>query len=145
MKYTCEIVIERPRATVVALFDNPDNMKHWQPGLQSFEPLSGTPGQPGARSRLKYLMGKRPIEMIETITERNLPDTFSGTYETKGVWNSVANVFRDEGSRTRWLCESEFKFSGFMWLISKLMPGAFKKETQKMMNQFKAYVEAQPA
>lgn len=53
-------------------------------GLQSFEHLSGTPGQVGARSKLVYKMSKRHIEMIETITVRKLPQEFSGTYEADG-------------------------------------------------------------
>ena len=60
------------------LFDNPDNMKYWQKGLQSFEHVSGTPGQPGAVSKLIYKMGNRMVEMKETITERDLPKTFAG-------------------------------------------------------------------
>lgn len=94
MKFTNEITIDLPRARVIELFDNPDNMKHWQPGLVSFEHVSGTPGQPGATSRLKYAQGRREGEMIETITVRNLPDEFSGTYDSKGIRNIVKNYFR---------------------------------------------------
>src|SRR6187399_1715775 len=93
MKYTCRIEINKPLETVVSLFDNPDYLGKWMNGLQSFEPLSGTPGQPGAKSKLKFKMGNREIEMIETITVRNLPAEFSGTYETKGVVNIVRNYF----------------------------------------------------
>ena len=75
MKYTLEIDIHLPREKVIELFDNPDNMKHWQPGLLSFEPLSGTPGTVGAKSQLKYLMGKREIEMVETINVDNWKGT----------------------------------------------------------------------
>ena len=74
MKYTSEIEINSPIDKVIELFDNPDNMDKWMKGLQSFEPISGKPGQVGAKSRLKFKMGKREIEMIETITVRNLPD-----------------------------------------------------------------------
>ena len=48
MKYESEIIIERPQAKVIALFDDPDNLARWQPTLQSFEHLSGEAGQPGA-------------------------------------------------------------------------------------------------
>jgi uncharacterized protein YndB with AHSA1/START domain len=40
MKYTCEITIDRPRARVIELFDNPENLKQWQPELVSFEHVS---------------------------------------------------------------------------------------------------------
>ncbi len=144
MKYTVETEINLPIARVVELFDDPENLKHWQPGLLSFEPISGTPGQPGAKSKLKYKLGKRDIEMIETITVRNLPDEFSGTYEAKGVFNIVKNYFRPVSeNKTKYINESEFQFNGFMKLIGFLMPGAFRKESEKYLLQFKEFAEKQ--
>ena len=93
MKYTLETEIHLPREEVIKLFDNQENCFKWQEGLQSFEHVSGEPGQPGAKSRLVYQMGKRRIEMMETITARNLPDEFRGTYDAKGVHNIVENRF----------------------------------------------------
>ncbi len=49
MKYTCELIVNLPRQRMIELFDNPDNMHKWQPGLVSFEHLSGESGQPGAK------------------------------------------------------------------------------------------------
>src|SRR4051812_18019465 len=142
MKYVNEIDINLPINKVIELFDNPDNMKHWQPGLQSFEHISGTPGAVGARSRLKYQMGSRKIEMIETITKRNLPQEFDGTYEAKGVFNWVGNKFIPVApNKTKWISETEFKFSGFMKLIGMLMPGAFKKQSRKYLEDFKKFAE----
>jgi len=143
MKYTHSIVINLPREKVIELFDNPDNMKHWQPGLVSFENISGTPGEAGTKSRLKYIMSKREVEMIETITKRKLPDEFSGTYEAKGVWNEVKNYFNKISPRkTEWISECEFKFSGFMKIMSLVMPGAFKKESYKYLRLFKEFAES---
>ena len=56
--YTVSIEIDMPRDEVVALFDNADNLFHWQNGLQSFEHVSGEPGQPGAKSKLVFQNGK---------------------------------------------------------------------------------------
>ena len=87
-------------------------------------------------------MGKREIEMIETITRRNLPAEFHGTYEAKGVYNIQKNFFTALGeNRTKWVSESEFKFSGMMKLMGWLMPGAFKKQSQKYLDDFKAFAE----
>ena len=36
MKYQNEIEINLPLNRVIELFDNPDNLKRWQPGLESF-------------------------------------------------------------------------------------------------------------
>jgi len=128
---------------VIKLFDNPDNMPKWQPGLQSFEPLSGDPGQPGAKSKLVYDMNGRRVEMVETISTRNLPDEFSGTYEAKGVNNWISNHFYDEdGDKTRWTMENEFKFSGVMMLMGLFMRSAIRKQTLEDMNRFKAFAES---
>lgn len=142
MKHTSEITIKQPIDKVIELFDNPDNLKHWQPGLLSFEPISGTPGQPGAKSRLKFDMNGRQIEMIETVTVRNLPSEFSGTYEAKGVYNVSKNYFSaiDAGT-TKFVSENEFQFSGFMKIIGWLMPGSFKKQSYKYLENFKAFAE----
>ena len=143
MKYTNEVEIDLPVQKVVELFDNPDNMKYWQPGLQSFEHISGEPGQAGAKSRLKYKMGNRDIEMIETITKRNLPEEFSGTYETKGVYNIISNRFIPlNETRTKYVSETEFEFKGMMKIIGWIMPGAFKKQSQKFMDDFKRFAES---
>jgi len=117
-------------------------MSKWQPGLQSFEHVSGEPGQPGAKSRLVYDMNGRRIEMVETITSRNLPDEFSGTYDAKGVHNVVTNRFYAEGpDRTRWVTENEFSFSGLMIVFALVMRGSFRKQTLADMQRFKAFAE----
>ncbi len=142
MKYTTEIEINKPIDEVVALFDNVDNMDKWMEGLQSFEPISGVPGEVGAKSRLVFKMGKREIEMIETITVRNLPNEFSGTYEAKGVFNIVKNKFvKVSDNTTKHIGEQEFQFKGFMKIIAFLMPGAFKKQSMKYMLDFKHFAE----
>ena len=86
--------------------------------------------------------GRRRIEMVETITRRNLPDEFSGTYEAKGVKNWVVNRFVDESGKTRWIAEQEFQFTGIMKFIAPFMRGAFPKQTQKYLEQFKAFAES---
>jgi carbon monoxide dehydrogenase subunit G len=142
MKYSSEIEINKPVDRVVELFDNPANMDKWMDGLQSFEPISGTPGQVGAKARLVFKMGKRTIEMIETITVRNLPEEFSGTYEAKGVFNIVKNRFVAlPDNRTKYISEQEFQFKGFMKIFGLLMPGMFKKQSMKYLTDFKNFVE----
>lgn len=144
MKYTTDIEIEKPIEKVIELFDNPDNMSKWMDGLQSFEHLSGTPSQPGAKSKLKFKMGKREVEMIETITVRNLPDEFSSTYEAKGVFNIVKNRFEKlSDTKTKYITDNEFQFKGFMKLIAFFMPGAFQKQSYKYLELFKSFAESQ--
>lgn len=147
MKYTCEIEINQTVAKVVDLFDNPDNLKKWMEGLQSLEHLSGEPGKPGAKSLLKFQMGKRKMEMIETITARNLPKEFSGNYEMDGVTNTIKNSFKAiSETKTLYTTENEFviRKNFVMKLISLLMPGIFKKQSIKYLESFKKFAESQP-
>jgi len=142
MKYSTEIEIDLPREKVVELFDNNENLKKWQSGLLSFDHIEGDEGKEGAKSNLKYKMGKREIEMVETITKRNLPNEFFGTYETKGIWNEVRNYFTESNpNNTKWRMETEFKGSGFMKIMMLFAPGMFKKQTLKTMNDFKEFAE----
>lgn len=143
MKYTVEITLDLPRERVVELFDEPDNLPKWQKGLLSFEPISGTPGQAGAKSKLRFQMGKRQMEMVETITRRELPDHFDGTYETQGVFNVVKNRFIPvSDNQTQWVSENEFRFTTLMMkVIGLLMKGAFPKQSLKYMEDFKAFAE----
>ena len=142
MRYQHDIIIDLPLAKVIELFDNPENLKHWQPGFISIEHFEGRPGEPGSKARLKYDMNGRQIEMIETITNRNLPHEFDGTYEAPNIVNHIWNRFETvDGDRTRWTSENEFKFSGLMRFLAFLMPNAFKKQSYQYMVNFKAFAE----
>jgi len=142
MEYTNEIEIDLPTEKVVELFDNPNNISKWQPELVSFEPISGEPGKEGAKSKLKYKMGKREVEMIETITKNSLPDEFNGTYQAKGVFNEISNQFISlNNNKTKWVSHNIFELSGFMKIIGFLMPGSFSKQSCKYMEQFKEFAE----
>lgn len=142
MKYTTEIVVDVSRDEFIKKMDNPENMKHWQRGLMAYEQLSQSPGQEGARMSLNYQMGKREMVMVETIIKRNLPEEMHTTYDTKGVHNIQKNYFKEEDGKTRWISESEFQFSGLgMKLMGFLMPGAFKKQSLKYMEDFKNFAE----
>ncbi|GJQ61331.1 MAG: hypothetical protein SCALA702_03840 [Melioribacteraceae bacterium] len=142
MVYTIEVEIQVPREKVIELFDSSENIKKWQPTLVSFEHISGEPGQPGAKSKMVYKMGKGETEMTETIVTRNFPDTFDATYETKGVKNYLYNKFEEiDANTTKWSMTSDFRFAGLYKLMGWLMPGAFKKETRKSMEKFKEFAE----
>lgn len=142
MKYQQKITINKPRKEVVAKFSNPENMKHWQRGFIFIKPINGGPGEPGSQNLLKYKMGKREVEMTETIIKNDLPKEFSATYEAKGVYNYQINKFSPTLEKTTlWHTHNEFEFSGFMKLFGWFMPGAFKKQSRKYMEDFKAFVE----
>src|SRR5688572_19981964 len=140
MKYTAEIEINKPVQRVVELFDDADNMKLWMEGLEKFEHLSGTPGEVGAKSKLTFKIKKRIMEMIETITVKNLPHEFSGTYDVQGVHNIVKNYFLElPGNRTKYVSEQEFQFKGIVKLLGFMMRGSIKKKSMENLAAFKKF------
>lgn len=143
MKFTCEIIIDQPLARVIELFDDPDNITKWQKDLVSFEPLSGVAGEVGAKSLLKYDVNGRKIELVETIVTRNLPQEFSGTYDTDGVHNVIVNRFYEVSpTTTRWVAENEFVFESLMFkIMSWIFPRPFRQQSLAIMNQFKDFAE----
>lgn len=143
MKYTTEIIVEVPVEEFINKFDNTENMKHWQKGLVSAEHISGTPGEFGAKMKFNYKFGKRDMELIETITHKNLPHEFHGTYSAKGMLNIQENYFNTTANGyTNWVSKSEFIPLGLtMRIMTTLMPRALKKQSLIYMNNFKNFAE----
>lgn len=143
MKYTTEIEINQPREKVVELFTNPEYLKEWQEGLQSHDLIFGTMGEVGSKYLLKFDLGNRKIEMVETLKRKDLPNEITFTYEAKGVWNMVNTQFIEKSKDTT-ICKTsiEFRFKGLMKIMAFFMQGAFKKQTCKYMEDFKRMVES---
>ena len=142
MKYTNEVTINKPITKVIELFDDPNNIGQWQPNFVSFEHKSGVKGQPGAVSHLKYKNGDRENILVETVTVRNLPHEFSGTYEMKGTSCLVKNYFKEiDSGKTLYTSETEWKFGGMIKVLAFFMGSHFKKQTQKYIENFKNFAE----
>lgn len=143
MNYTTKIIIEVPLETLAKKMDNADNMKHWQRGLTSYEHISGIPGKFGAKMKLNFTIGKRKLELMETIIKSNFPHEFHANYSTKSVDNHAENYFEStpEG-HTKWTIHNEFIPLGLgMNLLMVFMKGAFKKQTLQYLKDFKNFAE----
>lgn len=143
MKYTSEIIVNVPLKEFIKKFDNVDNRKHWQRGLVSVAHISGEPGVVGAKMKLTYMLDKRKLEVIETITYQKFPHEFHITYSMDGIDNIQENYFEDNGNdNTKWKSVSEFmplsfKMRAMLWF----MPNAFKKQSMQYMIDFKNFAE----
>ena len=145
MKYTIDVIIDRPVNEVVEHFDDSDKLREWMDGLQRIEHLEGEPGEVGAKSKLYFDMGNRQIEMLETIKEKNLPEKFSGLYVADGVYNLNTMSFRETGAnQTRLTLDAEFEFTHWVMKIMAFFgPSLFKKQSKKNLDGFKRFVESQ--
>ena len=143
MKYTCTVIINRPINEVVELWKNEDNFNKWQDGFKSIEHISGIPNTVGAKSKI-ILDDNRRIDLVETIVSNNLPEEKIAIYEHIHMVNTQTTRFRSLGeNKTRYISEVEYtELKGFMLkLMAKLFPGKFKQQSQKWMDQFKAFAE----
>jgi len=143
LKYSCDIDLNLPRDRVSELFQDPERIRDWQPTYLRMELVSGDPGKAGNVHDVFHKMGKREMKVVETITQNDMPNRFVATYESGGVWNVLENDFTDTpDGGTHWHIETEFRCTGFMRIVTALVPGMFKKQTRKMQSDFKAFAEA---
>ena len=144
MKFTVQLPINKSRLEVWKAFDNPDNMKKWQPSLISFDRISGAQGQPGAVARLTYEENGRQFTLIEKVTYREEPQRLDGAYENDFAHNIVRNTFVERGSdQTLWVVETEYKFRTLiMRVLGPIMKKNFVARTRKDMERFKEMVES---
>ena len=143
MKFICSIDINKPILDVLTLFSNLENRSLWMEGYRKSVLISGTHGQPGAKSELEFLAGKRKVKMIETIKVNSLPDEFTCTYEASGVINTVKCMFTEITDTTTDFCTvQEFQFKGRFRVVAFFMPRIFKKQATKYLTGFKTFCES---
>ncbi|MCY2963095.1 MAG: SRPBCC family protein [Planctomycetota bacterium] len=144
MRLHFEIELNASRDRVWGAFDNPANLPVWQPTFVSFEPLSGTPGEPGATSKLVYNENGRTVEMIETVETRREPAEFSGRYDTSHGTNSIQNRFDVKSpDQTLWTVDVTFEFKGFVMRVMGLfIGGMIRKRLLTDLTRFKDKLEA---
>lgn len=142
MKYVTEIIIDKPIAEVMKLFKNADNLKHWQRGLRYTKLLKGNSGEEGAKRKLQINIEGRQVTMIETITQCDLPQHWHARYTTNNMRSYQENYFEAKClSKTYWKTTSRFEFQGYMRIVGSVMPGIFKRRSETVMKDFKAFAE----
>ena len=117
------------------------------------EPLSGVHGHVGTTSRVVLQLGQQKFEGTETITRREpanlhgIPKDsvvhFDREIVAEGMWSAVRDRLTEAGPETTlWASENEYRFSGLpMRLVAPFMRGAFRKQLQQHMQDFKAFAE----
>ena len=134
MKRKLEIVIEKPRTPVAALYADRPRIEEWLPGVK-YEHLSGEPGQPGAKAKLVV----KRFTILEKVTCRNLPDSFSHIDKLM-KWNRaiVENTFEElSPSSTKWTLQAELRF------IIRPPGGKLDKIESAYTEPFKKFAEAE--
>lgn len=144
MKYVCTIEVNLPKKETAALWADEQYFSEWQDGFTAIELLEGQPGAEGAKARILFHDGKNEMELIETIIHSKLPEEKKAFYEHEHMDNTQTTRFEaiDENS-TRIVSEVEYtQFKKFVpKVMAFLMPGVFKGQSQKWLDQFKVFAE----
>jgi len=142
MRISLETVLGRPAEEAWRAFDDPANLKVWQPSLAAFEPLSGAPGEVGSTARLTFQEGKMTIVLVETVTLRRPPEEFAAIFDSSHAHSTVHNRFIDLGDgRTRWVMDLEFKFKGMLKLLGPALRGQVERRMHEDVARFRAALE----
>ena len=143
MKYTVELIINKPRSQVWQVFNDPEKMKIWQPSLSEVKLLNGMQSQPGAESRLTFREKEREFSLVETITQRQELECLEQRYENQFTVNTVRNLFFEQGQeQTVWTTETEYTFKTIlMRIMGPLNKRNFAARTRKDMERFKEMIE----
>jgi len=146
MQFKGSVEIDKPRTEVVNYFSDPKYLGEYQDGFVKKELISGQANHEGAVSKMYYQQGNRDMVLTETIITNQLPEYFEANYHHKHMDNSMKCRFLVlDNNRTRY--EYEFEYTRISWLLPKLMaiffPSMYKKQGEKWMKQFKAFVEKQ--
>jgi uncharacterized protein YndB with AHSA1/START domain len=144
MKYEAEI--HASRDFVWETFDNPDNLKRWQPTLESFTHRAGGPGQPGAVYELIYNEKGKKVVMTETVTERRKPQFMAGTYDNARATTLIVNHFEEiDDATTRFVSYTNMKFKGIMKIMSLFFAKSTRARAEADLDRFKLLVETEAA
>lgn len=146
MKFTCSVVINKPKNIVADYFINPDYIGEYQEGFVKKELISGSTSKEQAVSKLYYKNGKRKMELTETILQNDLPNAFKAFYFHTHTENTMqSNFIAIDENTTEYTATIEY--TAFKGLVVKTMaflfPNFFKKQVEKWLSNFKIFVEKQ--
>jgi hypothetical protein len=143
MKFDFIIELNAPRNQVWRAFDLPANLFKWQQGLVSFDHVSGTPGQVGSVSEMRYREGGHDVKLVETVTTRREPEQMAGTYDSSHGRTSLNNHFAElSPERTLWTVEAEVQLSGMAKFMGPMLRGVIEGRVKTDCERFKSMLES---
>jgi len=144
MKFKLELTIKKSQKIVWNIFTDTENLKKWQPTLKKIEIINGTPGQPGAVSKLTYEENEREFSLTEKITYREESHCLESAYENDFAHNTDRNTFAElSPNEALWTFETEYKFkTPVMKIAGPLVKKNFIRRAQRDMERFKEFAES---
>ena len=138
------IDIEKPRDLVMDIFLDPAYQGKYQDGFISKTLLEGELNKEGAKSKILFSNKGSDMELIETIVENNLPESYEAFYHHIHMDNTMVCRFEAlSETKTRYHYTYQYTRMTFMpKLMALVFPGMFKKPAEKWLKQFKELLES---
>jgi uncharacterized protein YndB with AHSA1/START domain len=145
MRFLRRITIARPRDVVWRAFVNPAVRAVWDARLRGADTLSGTPGQPGAITRLVYGLPAGPLVLVETVVHRLDPEELVVVHAGESLGARLHATFAAlPGDRTRWQVAAELHLRGRWRLLAPLVRVLGPVELARTMHRLRRALEALP-
>ncbi|GAA3674125.1 polyketide cyclase/dehydrase/lipid transport protein [Lentzea atacamensis] len=137
MRFTSEIVLNKPIERVRVLTSDPAHVHQWQPDLLSITQHSETPGAAGSTATLTY----RKFTLEETVLAATA-DERTSRYETRGMVHTITNRYtRIDDQRTKLVSDNEFQLSGLLKLGRRVLEKSLREQAERNLGNFKAFID----
>jgi uncharacterized protein YndB with AHSA1/START domain len=138
MRFTKEVVLNKPVERVRVLTSDPAHLHEWQPDLVSITQHSETPGAAGSTATLKY----RKFTLEETVLTATANERAS-RYETRGMVHTITNRYRAiDDQHTLLVCENEIELTGLLKLGRLVLEKSLREQSERNVDNFKAFIDA---
>jgi len=107
MEFETSVTINAPIEKVVATFKDESALRFWQDDFVGFERMEGEPWQIGTKKKLRY----KKVELVETVLESDLPNTFKGLYEFSMGSNTMKSEFKAIDNQTTHIQKANAKMA----------------------------------
>lgn len=137
MRFTKEIVLNKPIEQVRVLTADPAHLHRWQPDLVSITQHGETPGTAGSTATLTY----RRFTLEETVLAATA-DERTARYETRGLVHTITNRYtRIDDQRTKLVSDNEFQLSGLLKLGRRVLEKSLRDQAERNIDNFKAFID----
>ncbi|MFD9704791.1 SRPBCC family protein [Lentzea sp. NPDC059081] len=138
MRFTKEVVLDKPIDRVRVLTSDPGHLHHWQPDLVSITQHGDTPGAAGSTATLEY----RKFTLEETVLSATADERIS-RYATTGMVHTITNRYSVvDDQHTLLVCDNEFELSGLLKLGRKVVERTLREQVERNVDSFKAFIDA---
>ena len=142
VKYTVEVDVNKPINEVFALFENPNTLKDWMPGIKSITTINEVAGKVGSKYKMVVENNGQEMTMTEKIINYtpNLKITFE--FDSNQMLKTDDFNFITYGNSTKIVQNCTVEAKGYlMGCMFPYFKGTLKDLSLGYMNDFKKLAE----